>query len=105
MMGSPTNKFDDLRSEYDVKVQLPNNLLETSFTHMSQINGQGGVKLTLAESLHTMKQLKDLQHSQMRPKESPAETKENYAISDYQGTPKTEDVDNDETINTAKGEQ
>ena len=39
MMGSPTNKFDDLRSEYDVKVQLPNNLLETSFTHMSQING------------------------------------------------------------------
>ena len=60
MMGSPTNKFDDLRSEYDVKVQLPNNLLETSFTHMSQINGQGGVKLTLAESLHTMKHLKDL---------------------------------------------
>ena len=36
MMGSPTNvKFDDLRSEYDVKAQLPNNLLETSFTHMS----------------------------------------------------------------------
>ena len=52
-----------------------------------------------------MKHLKDLQKSQMRQKESPAETKENYAISDYQGTPKTEDVDNDETINTAKGEQ
>ena len=61
--------------------------------------------MTLAESLHTMKHLKDLQNSQMRQKESPAEAKENYAISDYQGTPKTEDVDNDETINTAKGEQ
>ena len=40
----------------------------------------------------------------MTKKES-AENKDNYALSSYQGTPKTEDVDNDETINTNKGEQ
>ena len=40
----------------------------------------------------------------MTKKESP-ENKDNYALSSYQGTPKTEDVDNDETINTNKGEQ
>ena len=56
MMGSPTNgHFDDLRSEYDVKARLPNNLLDVSFTHMSQMNGQTGIKLTLAESLQSMK--------------------------------------------------
>ena len=40
----------------------------------------------------------------MTKKETP-ENKDNYALSSYQGTPKTEDVDNDETINTNKGEQ
>lgn len=38
----------------------------------------------------------------MTKKESP-EVKDNYALSSYQGTPKTEDMD--ETINTAKGDQ
>lgn len=53
-MGSPTSavRFQniDTHSAYDIKGQT--NLLDTSFTHISQYNGQGGgAKMTLAESL------------------------------------------------------
>lgn len=65
MMGSPTPavrvQMFDLKSEYDIKAYP--NLLETSFSHMSQfaagnqISGSG-TKMSLKESLQTLQQLK-----------------------------------------------
>ena len=67
-------------------------------SQFEQYGGQGG--MTLAESLQSMKQLKDIQNTQQPKKESVVEAKDMYALSSYQGSPKTVEVDA-ETVNTA----